>query len=167
MLNDNLGWHDVSSQPGEKDPLIGKRFKCTTCRDYDLCETCHNNRHAIHPEHSFYRMPAPFSLELSVVCDGCGKKKIQPEDRFKCTECPDYDLCASCFDDCSRIHPHHSTWEHQGQKVCIASAPPAEPEPETVLNEDRDFFRKREKDQIGFVFRLRSARGFWCKPLVY
>jgi len=119
----------------EKDPLIGKRFKCTTCRDYDLCETCHNNRHAIHPEHSFYRMPAPFSLELSVVCDGCGKKKIQPEDRFKCTECPDYDLCASCFDDCSRIHPHHSTWEHQGQKVCIASAPPAEPEPETVLNE--------------------------------
>ncbi|CAK9033502.1 unnamed protein product [Durusdinium trenchii] len=41
----------------EADPLIGKRYKCTTCADYDLCHICHANRDSIHPGHEFENIP--------------------------------------------------------------------------------------------------------------
>jgi len=34
-------------------PLIGTRYKCAECPDYDLCATCYNNRSTIHPDHNF------------------------------------------------------------------------------------------------------------------
>jgi len=34
-------------------PILGPRFKCTTCADYDLCGTCYSRRGELHPEHSF------------------------------------------------------------------------------------------------------------------
>lgn len=40
-------------------PVRGKRFKCTTCPDYDLCEACENKN--VHPEHSLLRITAPGS----------------------------------------------------------------------------------------------------------
>lgn len=118
----------------EQDPLTGRRYKCSDCRDFDLCESCYKKRDRLHPGHSFKIVPGhvlPFPLELSVCCDGCGKKQVQPQDRFKCLECPDYDLCTSCFEQRSLIHPEHSTWQHLGQRLCWGSAPPAEPEPES------------------------------------
>ena len=40
-----------------KQPLIGKRYKCTTCADYDLCQICHAKRDSIHPGHEFEKIP--------------------------------------------------------------------------------------------------------------
>ena len=120
-----------------------RRYKCSDCRDFDLCESCYKKRDWLHPGHSFKIVPGhvlPFPLELSVCCDGCGKKQVQPQDRFKCLECPDYDLCTSCFEQRSLIHPEHSTWQHLGQRLCCGSAPPAEPEPESG-HEDGDVMR--------------------------
>ena len=132
---------------GDQDPLYGKRFKCTVCRDFDLCETCYSNRDRLHPGgHSFKVVPGhsahticpELPVEISVTCDGCGKKRIAPEDRFKCSECPDYDLCTACFEARSLLHPQHSNWQHMGQQLCCGSAPPAEPEPETRHDDGKE-----------------------------
>lgn len=37
--------------------IIGNRYKCTTCPDYDLCEECKNK--SIHKEHSFNKITKP------------------------------------------------------------------------------------------------------------
>jgi sequestosome 1 len=44
---------------GCNGPVKGKRYKCMTCPDYDLCETCEGKN--IHPEHELLRITAPRS----------------------------------------------------------------------------------------------------------
>ena len=58
-----------------------KRFKCTVCKDYDLCAQCHAKRHSVHSGHDFRQMPSPTLMprscvEITVTCDGCGKKSV-------------------------------------------------------------------------------------------
>lgn len=40
-------------------PIIGFRYKCTQCRDFDLCMSCEGKMR--HREHIIVRMPEPFS----------------------------------------------------------------------------------------------------------
>ena len=35
-------------------PLRGKRFKCATCFDYDLCESCEDQGN--HPQHDMFHL---------------------------------------------------------------------------------------------------------------
>ena len=35
-------------------PLRGKRYKCATCYDYDLCESCENQ--GTHPQHDKFHL---------------------------------------------------------------------------------------------------------------
>ena len=42
---------------GCNGPVVGIRFKCTTCPDFDLCEQC--EKKGIHKEHSFNRIEKP------------------------------------------------------------------------------------------------------------
>lgn len=85
-------------------PIKGDRFKCTQCADYDLCSKCVVNTHK---EHVFVKIPTPNDYKnfchSSVVCDGCERFPIIGI-RFKCFECPDYDLCQECE---KTEHKHH------------------------------------------------------------
>lgn len=49
-----------------QQPIIGIRWKCAECTNYDLCTTCyHGDKH--HLRHRFYRITTPGS-ERSVPC---------------------------------------------------------------------------------------------------
>jgi len=78
-------------------PIVGARYKCTVCYDYDLCSKCeatgqHDERHPL------IKMNMPKKTEAvhhRVICDGCNASPIVGP-RFKCTVCHDFDLCAKC-----------------------------------------------------------------------
>lgn len=35
------------------------------------------------------------------------KEPLGPDERHKCLKCPDYDLCAGCYNRCQEVHPEH------------------------------------------------------------
>lgn len=46
-----------------QQPIIGIRWKCAECTNYDLCTTCyHGDKH--HLRHRFYRITTPGSERL-------------------------------------------------------------------------------------------------------
>jgi hypothetical protein len=92
---------DISCDGCGCAPLLGVRFKCAFCSDYDLCESCYS-RHAsggVHePSHPFIKIHAPGAepqrvapvatavTHASVTCDGCGVTPIIGV-RWKCSVC--------------------------------------------------------------------------------
>ncbi|KAG9289945.1 hypothetical protein G9A89_010251 [Geosiphon pyriformis] len=94
-------------------PIVGIRYKCGHCEDFDMCGACFGSNHD--PEHVFVKIPRPCksffrNLGLPVfnfktqainevthspaVCDVC-RQTIQGI-RYKCGQCLDYDLCPPC-----------------------------------------------------------------------
>ena len=54
---DEFEWSNVSCDGCGMVPIIGQRYYCSTCGDYDLCSVCEKNGH----EHSIERVPQPTS----------------------------------------------------------------------------------------------------------
>lgn len=79
--------------------MIGKRYKCIVCFDYDLCEFC--EKKGVHSEHTVIRFAKknPPSLDEQLMynasfCNHCNEPITGLG--FKCSRCFDYDLCNSC-----------------------------------------------------------------------
>jgi ribosomal protein S18 acetylase RimI-like enzyme len=106
--------------------IIGTRFKCLNCRDFDLCKNCEKDSLTIHnEEHSFLEIKYPidvFSLSRctpcsiftlknskevhhSIICDGC-ECAIDKGIRFMCVNCLNYDLCELCHLNEKHINLH-------------------------------------------------------------
>jgi hypothetical protein len=91
-------------------PIVGDRFHCTVCVDFDLCEKCEAVPGLHSPAHPLLKIRAPLDSEayqreqvhIGITCDGCGKAPIEGV-RFKCAACPDYDLCGAC--EAKQEHP--------------------------------------------------------------
>lgn len=106
--------------------IVSTRYKCYGCADYDLCSDCICLKSSMHnPTHSFERiimnaespLPPPlfqdsqttfasFPAHIHVECDGCDKAIVSGI-RYKCLECPDYDLCEQCIMNRFFIHEGH------------------------------------------------------------
>ena len=88
-------------------PVIGSRFKCLFCQDFDFCEACKASKP--HP-HQFLAISSPLSADerpvhVGVQCDECQAAPIRGI-RFKCTQCFNFDLCEVC--EAKGIHdPEH------------------------------------------------------------
>jgi len=118
----------VSCDGCQTKPITGIRYKCTVCPDYDLCEACELKKSTIHDNnHMFLKINRPRAWRHSwvsnpasgdnqtvihprVQCDGCGQCPLVGN-RYKCTTCPDYDLCESC--EAKKVHfPDHQFAKH-------------------------------------------------------
>lgn len=127
-------FHPMATHPGVlcdgcRGPIAGIRYKCSTCPNYDLCERCRSqgthNQHHMHeirqPNHQPLPSPSlnlgppppsstpvqqghdPNYVHPGVRCDGC-QGPVRGI-RYKCTVCPDYDLCVQCKP--NGVHSHH------------------------------------------------------------
>jgi len=83
--------------------IFGIRHKCINCPDFDLCSNCISLAPTQHPNHTFMPIHRPGEPEIKILdaafhpgirCDGC-HRAINGV-RFKCGNCPDFDLCGNC-----------------------------------------------------------------------
>ncbi|KAF9507017.1 hypothetical protein BS47DRAFT_1352132 [Hydnum rufescens UP504] len=86
--------------------ILGNRYKCVGCPDFDTCSSCFTITPEQHPHHAFVKVSKPedivtppmeqFTTVHPAVCDICHNHIIGI--RFKCLhpECPDVDLCQHC-----------------------------------------------------------------------
>ena len=57
----------------EMSPLVGRRYKCTTMENFDLCEACHTRREEIVPNQEFKKVFC-ISIVEQVKSKGSGKQ---------------------------------------------------------------------------------------------
>jgi next-to-BRCA1 protein 1 len=74
------------------------------------------------PSHQVPRPPYQGPSSHSAACDMCSSR-IRGV-RYKCTACPDYDVCESCFRVSEEVHPGHSFAKVYKQGDIIVSIDP-------------------------------------------
>lgn len=92
--------------------IAGKRYKCTVCSDYDLCEECEKKN--VHSEHLLVRYSEKADklgdeplIHEGVFCNYCDGPVIGT--RHKCSTCFDYDLCDKC--ERKGVHKEHGLFK--------------------------------------------------------
>ncbi|TPX14429.1 uncharacterized protein E0L32_005393 [Thyridium curvatum] len=105
--------------------IVGVRYKCLDCPDWDYCSQCHEDAGFIHPNHRFVPIYEPIQepncvrlpskpTHMGICCDGplCmvsskGRPTYIVGDRYKCAVCHDTDFCANC--EASPANTHNKT----------------------------------------------------------
>ncbi|GAA5866567.1 hypothetical protein JCM3774_004016 [Rhodotorula dairenensis] len=127
--------------------LYGPRYKCLDCSNYDLCGSCMDQRDSHHAvSHTFAEISFPGAkhqatsrgtrsatitqaaaapVRHAATCNLCDKTIFGA--RYKCLECPDFDLDAECFaTNVRELHPGHKFVRLQSPRDYVPNvAPPA------------------------------------------
>lgn len=116
------GWEDVEQEDMQSckcstcnSTIVGKRFKCTSCKKFNLCRACYNQVHDIHPAHSFLivlgkpTQPLPEVDVAYIVSGNNGEASMKHPGvkcahclqdivgaRFHCAICDSVDICSNC-----------------------------------------------------------------------
>ncbi|KIJ20721.1 hypothetical protein PAXINDRAFT_174193 [Paxillus involutus ATCC 200175] len=119
------GWEDVEQEDMQtckcstcNSTIIGRRYKCASCKKFNLCRACYSQVHDIHPAHSFLvviEKPARSKSEPECVpvlvmtrdnneeqsmkhpgvkCAHCLQDILGA--RFHCAICDSIDICSNC-----------------------------------------------------------------------
>lgn len=109
--------------------IYGIRYKCIDCPDYDFCKRCFalKNYIDIHPKkHTFVRLYDSSDLIFPPASNSCKPEAPKNQSlvmhnafcdrcdvyirgyRYKCQDCPDYDLCDGCFKSDTTHAPYHN-----------------------------------------------------------
>ena len=109
-------------------PIVGNRYKCAICPNFDFCEKCEKKFHKEHshpmvqisnPNQRLFQVKCNLREEYKmdnknenndiihegISCDGCGTKAIVGT-RYKCAVCPNFDFCEKCLKEHSSEHDH-------------------------------------------------------------
>lgn len=110
--------HHRATCDGCNKHIVGTRFVCRDCTDFDYCTKCMETlRETTHPEsHTFVRARMADDVvngkkngrsHPGIRCDEC-QGHIYGR-RYKCMDCINYDLCSNCIDRRNETHePEHS-----------------------------------------------------------
>ena len=109
-------------------PIIGNRYKCVICPNFDYCEECEKKLYKEH-SHPMVQIPSPemklYAIEgkcqeeykmesqneqadiihTGISCDGCEAENIVGT-RYKCAVCQNFDYCEKCLKEHSKEHSH-------------------------------------------------------------
>ena len=107
-------------------PLVGVRYKCGVCPNFDFCENC-EKKEALKHGHPLVRLPSINMLRSikcnlkqtakknldkdekvifeKINCYGCGIKSIEGV-RYRCAVCKNFDYCEKCFKENCEKHNH-------------------------------------------------------------
>ena len=115
--NDKEVHYFVTCDGCKMGPIIGKRYQCGVCPDFDYCEKCYEKEKEKH-KHTF-RNVKPFVIKKELklenneekpvhrgyICDGCNMEPIKGN-RYHCTVCNDFDYCDACEEKYKNEHRH-------------------------------------------------------------
>ncbi|KAF9561051.1 hypothetical protein EC968_005867 [Mortierella alpina] len=109
--------------------ISGTRHKCFQCPDYDLCQECLPLANVHHHGHTFVPIAYPGQLKFmldqtphnGVVCDGCDNAIFGV--RYKCGNCPDYDLCGNCESSPVSLHDPNHVFIKIRKPICNRQTP--------------------------------------------
>jgi hypothetical protein len=113
----------VSCDGCHMSPLVGRRYKCETCPNFDFCEHCYQKEREKHG-HQFKVVettelvkqilekvsPKPKNSEGKTIhrwvsCNGCGMNPIVGT-RYRCSVCDNFDYCENCQQIYKNEHNH-------------------------------------------------------------
>ena len=113
----------VSCDGCHMSPLVGRRYKCETCPNFDFCEHCYQKEREKHG-HQFKVVETkelvkqvlekvslkPQNSEGKAIhrwvsCNGCGMNPIVGT-RYKCSVCDNFDYCENCEQIYKNEHSH-------------------------------------------------------------